>query len=596
MSFLNPWGLLWLGSVPVLLWLWRMTSTRRRQPVSSLIPFEHLLQRQAKRRTRLIVNALFWLQLLALCGISFAVAQPLVSTHRSTVTLAVLDTSASMQAADRGSTRFAHAKQRLLHELSRKGAFEQWLLMTTAPVAPLTPEPTNDALTLRRAVDGARTADLGGNLAATVRMGRALLRAAPTKTLIITDEAAPAQEPSPALTWRTVGRPRPNVALVGLETQGPFCERAQARVIATIRNFSDAEMRVTVRARQQAKVLAEESAVVAPKVPWPCSLTLPAQTEGIVELSLTAKPDALEADDRAWITVQPVANLPIIIDSSQPAFTQAVSTWLSACPSLAWSAQAPGIAGPYVLITDRAAPQPHDAPVSLMTFLPPSAPRPVVSRWIVATDHPIGSYVAPLETVAAAVNLSEPEPGAGTSVVDALIDGRRIPVVIAGEQEGWRHVLIRLDPAFDVPSTPVVLTFFNSLRWLMGSSKTLTTGEPFTLHGFAPGEAAVRRPDGSIHPVDAQTGSLRYERTDRAGTYQITQSNQQRTVAVNFLDPLESNLLTPASTWAALPSAPATTAQGSSRARLPLGRLMMGALLLLLLIEWWLYSAKGRQR
>jgi hypothetical protein len=591
MSFLNPWGLLWLGSVPVLLWLWRMTSTHRRQLVSSLIPFEHLLQRQAKRRTRLVVNALFWLQLLALCGLSLALAQPLLSTHRSTVTLAVLDTSASMQAAHRGSMRFAHAKQRLLRELSRKGAFEQWLIMTTAPVAPLVPEPTNDALVLRRAVDDARAADVGGNLAATVRMGRALLRAAPTKTLIVTDETPPTQEPSAALAWHTIGQPRSNVAFVGLETQGPFCELAQARVIATVQNFSESEAQVTVRARQRSKVLAEERAMIAPQAQWPYALTLPPQIEGVVELSLATKGDALDVDDRAWIAVQPAATLPIVIDSSRPAFAQAMSTWLSACPSLTWSAQTPDAQGPHLLITDRAS-SPEHPPTALLTFLPPQTPRPIVSRWAVSTDHPIGSYLAPLDTVAAAVNLSDPGQIAGASVVDALIDGRRIPVVTASELEGRRHVVIRLDPAADVPSTPVVLTLLNSLRWLMESAQTLTTGEPLTVHGFASGAAAIRDPDGSTHPVEARAGVVQYEHTERAGTYHITQSDQQRAVAVNFLDPLESNLIEPASTWAApLPAAAATT-PASTRTRLPLGRLMIGGLLILLVIEWWLYSAK----
>lgn len=592
MSFLNPWGLLWLGSLPVLLWLWQMTSTHRRQLVSSLIPFEHLLQRQAKRRTRLVVNALFWLQVLILCGISVALAQPLLSMHRSTVTIAVLDTSASMQAAHRGSTRFAHAKQRLLRELSRKGAFDQWLIMTTAPVAPLVPEPTNDALVLRRAVGEARAADVGGNLATTVRMGRALLRAAPTKTLIITDEAPPAQEPpSPALAWHTVGQPRANVAFVGLETQGPFCELAQARVIATVQNFSDTEARVTVRVRQRSKVLAEDSAAIAPHAQWPCSLTLPVQIQGVVELSLATNGDALDVDDRAWMTVQPAAMLPIVIDSSRPAFTQAISAWLSACPSLIWSAETPHASGPHLLITDRAV-SPEETPVSLMTFLPPPTPRPVVSRWAVSTDHPIGSYLAPLETVAAAVNLSDPGSMPGTSVVDALINGQRTPVVIASEHEGRRHVVIRLDPVLDVPPTPVVLTFLNSLRWLMESAKTLTTGEPLTVHGFSPGVATIRHPDGSTHPVHTQAGIVHYEHTDRAGTYQVMQSDQQRAVAVNFLDPVESNLLEPSSTWAAPPPASATTAQASPRTRLPLGRLMIGLLLILLLVEWWLYTAK----
>ena len=593
MSFLTPWALLWLGSLPVLFWLWWMTASRHRVLVPSLIPFEHLLQRRSTRRTRLIVNVLFWLQLAALISMSVALAQPVLLPHRSTVTLAVLDTSASMQAMRYGSTRFARAKSLLLQALLRKHALDRWLIMTTAPNAPLVPEPTSDAVVLQRALDAAHAVDIGGNLAATVRMGHALLGITPTKTLIITDEARPTDETSPWLEWKMVGQPQANVALVGLETTGPLCEPSPARILATVQNFSTTAAHVNLRVRQRSTLLVEQSTSLAPHERWPASLTLPKGIEGWVELSLTTQGDALAVDNRAWVQVQRTSMLPIVIQSARPTLTQTLSTWLSACPALTWSAEPSHLQGPWLLITDHES-SPGQGAASTLTFLPPQMPRSVLSQWVVLSEHPIGSYVEPIDTVASTLNLSDAAGLPGTPVIQALVDGRRIPVVLADEHDGRRSVIIRVEPDREAASTPVMLVFLNSLRWLMESTKMPAAGEPLTAHGFAPGQVTIRDPDGATHTIPVEAGVARYDHADRAGMYELIQSDRQRTVAVNFLDPLESNLADPSSTWATNVHASPKPGERSSQTRVPLGRWLIALLLALLLMEWWLYSGKRR--
>ncbi|MBI2495056.1 MAG: VWA domain-containing protein, partial [Candidatus Omnitrophica bacterium] len=125
MHLLSPLGLLGLLSLPVLLWLWRLSAARRPVHVPSLIPFEHLLRRQPRRRTRLVVNGLFWLQLAALAGLALALAQPVVFQRQANTSLIVLDTSASMGARWKGSTAFEHARRALLERIERKGLTDQ---------------------------------------------------------------------------------------------------------------------------------------------------------------------------------------------------------------------------------------------------------------------------------------------------------------------------------------------------------------------------------------------------------------------------------------------------------------------------------------
>ena len=83
MSLLSPLGLLWLASIPLLLWLWRLASSHRKIRVASLAPFEHLIRRTSRRRTRLVINALFWLQLLALILLALALAAPILYRQRA---------------------------------------------------------------------------------------------------------------------------------------------------------------------------------------------------------------------------------------------------------------------------------------------------------------------------------------------------------------------------------------------------------------------------------------------------------------------------------------------------------------------------------
>jgi hypothetical protein len=609
MSFLAPGALIWLASLPVLLWLWRLASTRRQVLIPSLIPFEHLVRRAPKRRSRLVVSVLFWFQLAALLALTAALARPVLLRPRAATVLVVLDTSASMGARapglfGGGAAAFERARRALLSRLSRKAPTEQWLVVTTAPVASLTPQPTSDAAALRQAIEAARVSHLGGNLSTAAHIGRMLLAAGPDRTVVVTDEARPAEEAGERLEWVTVGAPAPNVALVGLDAQGPLCHAAEASVVATVQNFSGDQAAVTLVAAQDGRRLAEARADFAPGERRSLALVLPDEAAGWAEIRLDAARDGLEADNRAWVDIHRGAAVPIVVRPHAAAFKDTLSTWLGACETLTWTVEEEsgppaGHAGGGALVITDQADAAGDAAAS-MVFEPPEPARPMLSRWVTASGHPIGSYLAPVETVAAALTLSPWAGSSGTAVVAALVNGRKVPVVVAEERDGFRRVVMRVDPSFSRDATPVLLAFFNSLRWLMGQSAE-TLGGPLLAGGFAPGRVAVRRPDGSTDQTDASGGTVRYDAATVAGLYRFLQGAAEATVAVNFFDPLESNLLHRASTWrAATPPAPAAEAgaEGSraGRAAHPLSRFLMLAILAVLLLEWWRYTRVQMRR
>ncbi len=592
MNLLSPWSLVWLGSIPLLLWLWRLASTKRQIRIASLVPFEHLLRRAPQGRARLVVTALFWLQLAALIVLALALARPVLLRPRANTILAILDTSASMGAKHRGTSAFDQAKRALLTRVARKSPADQMMVMTTSPVTPLTPQPTSDPVALTRAIEGLRVAALGGNLATTAHIGRALLTVDPDEMIVVTDEAEPARLDD-QIEWITVGAPSANMAIVGLDTQGPLCRAADASVVATVQNFSGKTASATITASQRGRKLAEIRTDFDPQARRSVALSIPEETEGWVEISLRSRGDQLDVDNHAWVDIHGRALLPVVVQSRTPAVTQTVSTWLDACEALAWTTEPPSSGTSTVVITDSAQASLPTSGASLMFDLP-SSPEPLLSYWVVSAGHPIGAYLNPVEVVAAAIHRSAETGSFGTPVVKALVQGRDIPILIADEREGRRRVVMRLDPSGSRESTPVLLAFLNSLRWLMGRSASQTTGEPLVVSGFAAGSVTVRRPDGITERIENRGGAVVYDRTTAAGLYRLSQGTVQETVAVNFLSPLESNLRERTSTWGVQHLQPTVSEQLARRVRHPLANLLIILILILLLAEWWRYSLKGR--
>jgi hypothetical protein len=179
-------------------------------------------------------------------------------------------------------------------------------------------------------------------------------------------------------------------------------------------------------------------------------------------------------------------------------------------------------------------------------------------------------------------------------VVWGLAGGRRVPLVLVGEHDGQRTVTMRMDPVRQAEAAPQIVAFFNSLRWLMAHQDTQRTGEVLATGRLSSGPVVLTRPDGRQERLAHPGGILRYEATTHAGLYRLSQGATSLVRAVNFADPAESNVFARASTWQPLPRTEAD--QADTRVAQPLAAGLLRLALILLLAEWWLYTAKGRQR
>lgn len=547
MSFLMPWGLAALASIPALIWLWRFAASRQQTVLPSLVPFEHLLRRPPTRRTQLLVNLLFWLQAAALLLASLALAEPALLTSRTRTVLVLLDTSASMGASVGGPSPFQRATRALSSRLARKRPGERFFVVGTAPVRAITEAPSSDAMVLRQQVERASPSAMAGNLAVARRIGQALLGVPPDEILVLTDEPPPARR-DPSVTFQSFDEPLPNAAIIGVDAYEPLCSTSDAKVVVTLQHAADIPQEVTVTATHQGRVLTKLSQSLEPAGRVSVTVPVPEGASGLLDIAIRARRDALAVDNRAAVPLRGSAPIPVVAASDHPDFLDTVGRWLAACPRIAWTPRAPnaltparpelepGRAADAILVTDHAELASSWPGGSLVFARGRARAKPVLTHWLIDTPHPVGEYLDQVETVATAVALSQAEPQWGDPVVWGLADGRRVPLVQAASLQGRRTVAILADPTAGSASVPLLLVFLNGLRWVAGSPERVT-----------------------------------------------------------ILDPVESNTMTRLSTWGAEPVSSSPPARQAPRVRHPLATWLLGVLALVLAVEWGLYLQKARR-
>ena len=109
--FLNPWGLLGLLAIPLVVLIYLLRSRYKTKSVSSTFIWKRSLK-YVKRRIPLnfIMSLILILQILIVIAASFAIARPTIEPMETGEKIIILDASASMQTKQGEKTRFEAAK------------------------------------------------------------------------------------------------------------------------------------------------------------------------------------------------------------------------------------------------------------------------------------------------------------------------------------------------------------------------------------------------------------------------------------------------------------------------------------------------------
>ena len=110
--FLNPWGLLGLLTIPLVVLIYLLRSRYKTKSVSSTFIWKRSLK-YVRRRIPLnfIMSLILILQILVVIAASLAIARPTIEPMETNEKIIILEASASMQTKQGDKTRFEAAKE-----------------------------------------------------------------------------------------------------------------------------------------------------------------------------------------------------------------------------------------------------------------------------------------------------------------------------------------------------------------------------------------------------------------------------------------------------------------------------------------------------
>lgn len=547
MEFLNPDALYGLLALPLLLIPYLVRRQPQRVVFSSLLLFSQQASGAMTRPwRRLRLPPIFFLQLLLLTLLTLALAEPVFSVRVSNVAV-ILDNSASMQAREPETTRFALASEKARDLLGELGATGKVDLYFTVPqltrINNVALSPGAAAATL----ESLAPYDLPD---VSVDYDTVLRQLAHDRkyqrVYFITDH--PARGQSGIVRVYTVGRPQGNMAVTSFRIGRSSLANSRLEAEVTVTNFYPRDQRTRVLIKSNGAPLASREMTLS------AGRSETVSFQGIpfhpyYEAEIDAR-DPLVLDNRRFAVPANTRKLKILAISPRP---QALTS-LRRITGVSVGIVSPGDYGK----TDRSGydleifhlSSPATLPTAPSLFvLPPEnnpmvqlgkpVSRVVVSDWL--DGHPLTRYLNLAlfrPTYARPFKPKIP----GETVVESAGGG----LVFAAEREGVRYLALAFDPFpyLGRENLPISVFTLNFLDWFLDRTGAdgNATGEPLAI-GASKQEEFISIPNGEKQVLPP--GSNRFARTFFQGIYRRNHGTESDLYAVNLQDPTESNLSEP---------------------------------------------------
>jgi aerotolerance regulator-like protein len=593
MEFLNPAALFGLLALPLLLIPYLIRKKPRRLVFSSLLLFlEGDAQARGRPLGRINLPPIFFLQLLLLLLLILALSEPVFSVRPTNVAV-VLDNSASMQAIEDGKTRFALAKERLGSVIDELGAASHVDIFLTAPRLTkfnsnaLTP---GQAISLVKNID---TYDLGD---ASIDYDRALSQLAREqkyeRVYLFTDHPSGGQ--TATIRVISVGQPRGNLAVTGLDVHRTSLLNARMGASAVVSNFSDKDEKIKINLKAGGATLATRDLNV------PAEKTANATFEGFperpnYEVEIDAR-DALALDNRRFAVAPGSRNLRILAVTPRP---QAASS-LKLIPGVTIDVISPPEYGK----TDRTGygleifhySSPDQLPGNPALFILPPESSSLVDLGPPSSTVQVSSWREP-NGLTRYVNFSlfrptYARPLRPQTAGQVIIESPSGPLAFAVEQRGRRYLALGFDPLpyLGRDNLPMSIFTLNFLDWFFEASgaRSQATGQPIPLSAVESGDS-LTTPAGEKITLKNQSGY--FTGTFHQGIYRRTRGGTTELFARNLDDLGESDLRT---------SAPIQLRGqalngGSASVLFSFWPYLLFASLLLLVVEWFVFPRSARR-
>ena len=316
LPFQRPIGLLALIGVAVFIILY----LRRPKPQDKVIPSLMFIMQEKKKSNqysffqKLLTNLLFLLQLLSILGLSLVAAAPFVKLNYDITkenTVIIIDVSASMQAKEKGISRFDRAIDEAKRALSGRNSI---IMAENIPLIVLENENIEIALdVLSKIKPRATTTNLGDALL----LAKDILGDKPGRIIVFSDFLA-TEGPDIEVVKTTlssedkivdfvdVSNNAKNVGIIRLEV-------AKYNTKVYVKNFNNQPVQKTIKIVRDNKVITQTRITIAQNSIENFIFDTPA---GISRIELEPKDD-VEVDDAAYIATPPKIKTSVLLITNE---------------------------------------------------------------------------------------------------------------------------------------------------------------------------------------------------------------------------------------------------------------------------------------
>ena len=585
MEFLNPAALFGLLALPVLLLPYLIRRKPRRIIFSSLLLLMAAGEQASSRPWgKIHLPWIFFLQLLLLASLIFALSEPVFSVRPSNIAI-ILDNSASMQTLEAGKTRFALAQDKARSVIGAVGVTGKIDLYVTTPrmeklgAAPMTSAEAASAIGSLEAYDlGDPPVDYDHALNQLARERKY------ERVYLITDHPARGQTATVRLI--SVGQPQANFAVTGFEVHRSSLVNARLEAIVEVANFSSKDEKIKIVIKGNGATLAGRELIVA------AGKTAAATFDGIADHPFYQAEietrDALALDNRRFAVAPVSRHLRILGISPRP-------------KELASLKSIPGVQLDIVAPSEYAKGERAAYSLEIFHFAAPAALPQNAALFILP---PQSSSLVDLAAPVANISVSNwREPNVLTRYVNfslfrptyarplkpqtagqVIIDSPNGALAFSVERQGIRYLTLGFDPLpyLGRENLPMSIFTLNVLDWFFaGARQSQATGEPIALGATQSGDL-ITTPKGE--KLSLKAGYDYFSGTFYQGIYQRSRGNERELLARNFQDSNESDLRAPTP----IDLRSGTASSGSASVMFSLWPYLLLAALLLLLIEWFL--------
>jgi hypothetical protein len=618
-TFISPWSLLWLAPIVgtiILLYLLKMRRQDIKIPAVFLWPSMTSDIRANAPFQKLRFSLLLLLQLIAAILIIAAFADPVhrIKGFGGAATVIVLDDSASMQATDVSPTRFQHCIERVHSLIDSLEPGDRMALILAGNETRIVFPLSSDKLQMQRSLQSITPSDAQSNMGDALRLAAALVTSAPSsKILVLSDgnfEKVSDFSPGRAnLIYEPVGTTYKNAAITSFNSS--LSDDGKLVCFAAIHNFDSLTMNVKMEFSIDGNLSDAREITIGPGQNNYQTFNAP-PTGNQADLTISSPGDILAADNHATIFLKGAGTIRTLLVTDGDLFLENA---LSLDPSIKLEkasdvpdyelASSQG-AGRYdLVIFDNLPPKPVKAPAIWSMGVPDKSfgvretgidLHPRVVDW--QRQDSVMRFADLSSLSITKSHIVENIPGYGARV---LVTGATGPMVVASQNHGKRSLYTSwslLDSDFPLRvSFPIFVA--NSVSWLTSGGArasseqgglTEQAGNVFSV-STPDGTATLTDPSGNKTDLDASSGAATIRTANQVGIYHVDSSHLHTAIAVNILNESASDVRTQPEINLGISTISASKTSGFILSEI--WRWIVGAVLLILCAEWWVFVRRS---